>query len=49
MGRRDFQAACKLVHAAPHAGVFEMLNPQQQNAVHLAGERTNHRQTFVLR
>ena len=38
LGRRDFQAASKLVHAAPHASVFEMLNAQQQNAVHLAGE-----------
>ena len=41
LGRRDFQAASKLVHAAPHAGVFEMLNPQQQNAVHLAGEHVH--------
>lgn len=38
IGRGDFHQATKLIHAAPHPSVFQMLNPQQQNAVHLAGE-----------
>ncbi|DBA84584.1 TPA: hypothetical protein ACH3X2_006163 [Trebouxia sp. C0005] len=36
LSRNDFHQASNLIRLAPHPGVFEMVNKQQQNALHLA-------------
>jgi len=38
LSRNDFHQASNLIRLAPHPGVFEMVNKQQQNALHLAGK-----------
>ena len=38
LSRSDYHQASKLVQLAPHSGVFEMVNKQQQTALHLAGK-----------
>ena len=37
LAKNDYQQASSLIRLAPHPGVFEMVNKQQQNALHLAG------------
>ena len=38
--KSNYQQASNLIRLAPHSGVFEMVNKQQQNALHLAGENS---------
>ena len=40
--KSNYQQASNLIRLAPHSGVFEMVNKQQQNALHLAGENALH-------
>lgn len=44
LAKNDYQQASSLIRLAPHPGVFEMVNKQQQNALHLAGGQHQHRQ-----
>lgn len=37
--KADYHQASSLIGLAPHPGVFEMVNKQQQNALHLAGQQ----------
>lgn len=39
LAQHDYQQAISLINLAPHPGVFEMVNKQQQNALHLAGKQ----------
>lgn len=39
LAKNDYHQACSLIRLAPHPGVFEMVNKQQQNALHLAGKQ----------
>lgn len=39
LAKNDYQQASSLIRLAPHPGVFEMVNKQQQNALHLAGKQ----------
>lgn len=36
LAQNDYHQASNLIRLAPHPGVFEMVNKQQQNALHLA-------------
>ena len=38
LAKSNYQQASDLIKLAPHSGVFEMVNKQQQNALHLAGK-----------
>lgn len=44
LAKNDYQQASSLIRLAPHPGVFEMVNKQQQNALHLAGKQHQHQQ-----
>ena len=46
LAKNDYHQACSLIRLAPHPGVFEMVNKQQQNALHLAGKRHCQPATF---
>ena len=39
LAKSDYHQASSLIRLAPHPGVFEMVNKQQQNALHLAGKQ----------